>query len=323
MQVRVSTGGRLHFGFTNLSLAHDRLYGSLGVALDEPRVTLIAEPANGLECDHEIAREHAGRVLDLLDLPGARVTVESELPRHVGLGSGTQFALATMAAVARAHDVEPDVRTRAPQLGRGGRSGVGVAAFETGGLVLDAGHPSERFTTERPPRGEWTVPDITSRHTVPEDWRFVVVLPDLPSGRNGEDEDASMRTVVERADPGIADRVAGIVLRRALPAVCDGDHVAFGRAVEEVGRLNGRWYADAQGGVYRPPVGAIVDELGDSQAVTGVGQSSWGPAVYGVTTAEYAEEAEKAARDALSGLAVAGDVQVVEAANTGASITVE
>ena len=323
MQVRVSAGGRLHFGFTNLSLAHDRLYGSLGVALAEPRVTVTAEPADMLDCDHDVAREHASRTLDLLNLPGARVHVDSELPRHVGLGSGTQFALATLAAIAHAHDLEPDVRARAPQLGRGGRSGVGVAAFETGGLVLDAGHPSERFTTERPIRGEWTVPGITTRHTVPADWRFVVVLPDLPSGRNGEDEDASMRSVVERADPGIADRIAGVVLRRALPAVADGDHVAFGRAVQEIGRLNGRWYADAQGGVYRPPVGAIVDELGDSQAVTGVGQSSWGPAVYGVTTAEYADEAETAAREALSGLAVEGDVQVVEAANTGATITVE
>lgn len=323
MQVRISAGGRLHFGFTNLSLAHDRLYGSLGVALDEPRVTVTAEPADTLACDHKIARRHARVVLDLLDLPGARVRVESELPRHVGLGSGTQFALATLTAISTAYDHEPAIRERAPQLGRGGRSGVGVAAFETGGLVLDAGHPAERFTTERPPRGEWAVPSITTRHAVPDDWRFVVVLPDLPSGRNGEDEDASMRNVVERADPGIADRIAGTVLRRALPAVADGDHVAFGRAVEEIGRLNGRWYADAQGGVYRPPVGAIVDELGDSQAVTGVGQSSWGPAVYGVTTAEYADEAVSAAREALAGLTVDGDVQVVEAANTGATVTVE
>ncbi|ERH14109.1 MAG: hypothetical protein J07HB67_00071 [halophilic archaeon J07HB67] len=31
--VRVTTGGRLHFGFGNLSLAHERLYGACGVAV--------------------------------------------------------------------------------------------------------------------------------------------------------------------------------------------------------------------------------------------------------------------------------------------------
>jgi len=323
MQARVSTGGRLHFGFTNLSLAHDRLYGSLGVALDEPRVTVTAEPADTLDCDHPVATQHAREVLDLLDLPGAIVRVEDELPRHVGLGSGTQFALATLVAIARAHGQEADVRRHAPDLGRGGRSGVGIAAFEIGGLVLDAGHPAERFTTERPTRGEWTVPSVLSRHAVPTDWRFLLVRPDLPAGRNGEDEDASMRTVVERADPGVADRIAGTVLRRALPAVADADHVAFGRAVEEIGRLNGRWYADEQGGVYRPPVGGIVDELGDSQTVTGVGQSSWGPLVYGVTTAEYADEARTAAAATLDANGVEGVVSVVSPANEGARITVD
>jgi beta-ribofuranosylaminobenzene 5'-phosphate synthase len=320
MQVRVSAGGRLHFGFTNLSLANDRLYGSLGVALDEPRVTVTAEPADELDCDDPLARSHTAAVVDSLGVPGARVRVDADLPRHVGLGSGTQYALATLTAIARAYDLDPRVREHAPALGRGGRSGVGVAAFESGGLVLDAGHPAGRFTTERPPPGAWTVPDVVTRTEVPDDWRFLVVVPDLPSGRNGEDEDASMRAVVERADPDVADRIAGLVLRRALPAVADADHVAFGRAVEAIGRLNGRWYADEQGGVYRPPVGALVEDLGDSQAVTGVGQSSWGPAVYGVTTAAYVEAARSAGRAALEELGVDGTVRVVAAATEGARV---
>ena len=43
-RVRVSAGARIHFGFLNLSLAHDRLYGSVGVSVDEPRTVVVAEP---------------------------------------------------------------------------------------------------------------------------------------------------------------------------------------------------------------------------------------------------------------------------------------
>ena len=367
-KVRVSAGARLHFGFCNLSLSQERLYGALGLALAEPRVTVTAEakasvsvrvdsvgsvgsvesvgpdpvdpdpvdsdptdpdPVNTTRppartSDHEAVREavreYAAAAVELLGVEGVKLTVESALPQHAGLGSGTQLAAATLAAVARAHGCEPRVRERAPTLGRGGRSGIGVAAFEAGGFVLDAGHPTARFTTDRPADGEWTVPPVAARHAVPDDWRFVLVRPDAAPGRNGEDEDASMRAAVERADPGLADRIAGIVTRRVLPAIATGRVEAFGSAVEAVGRLNGAWYADEQGGVYRPPVGDVVASLSASTAVFGAGQSSWGPVVYGVTNAACADAAETAGENALAAAGVDGHVKVVKAANTGARI---
>ncbi|GAA0646755.1 beta-ribofuranosylaminobenzene 5'-phosphate synthase family protein [Salarchaeum japonicum] len=320
MAVRVSAPARLHFGFCNLSLAHERLYGSLGVALAEPRTVVTAEPADSVVCDHPTAREHAARATSLLDVSGARVSVEDELPRHVGLGSGTQLALAVLAAVARAHDREPRVRERAPALGRGGRSGVGVAGFESGGFVLDAGHPTERFTAEAPDPGGWTVPGVAARHELPDDWRFVLALPDADPGRHGDAEETSMRAAVEDADPGVADAIAGLVVRRVLPAAADGDRGRFGRAVAELGRLNGQWYADEQGGVYRPPAGAVVDSLRASPAVSGAGQSSWGPAVYAVTDATHAAEARLAARDALDDADCDGRVRVVRPDDDGARV---
>ncbi|WP_373190213.1 beta-ribofuranosylaminobenzene 5'-phosphate synthase family protein [Halolamina sp.] len=318
--VHVETTARLHFGFGNLSLAHDRLYGGLGVGLAEPRLVVDAEPAKTVRCGDSEARAYTQRACDLLDLPGAAVTVEQSLPRHAGLGSGTQLALAVLAAVARAHDRAPGVRERAPALGRGGRSGIGVASFEKGGFVLDSGHPTALFTAEAPAVGEWEVPSVAARHPIPEGWRFLVVVPDAPPGRSGDDEDAAMRRAVTDADPELADRVAGIVLRRVLPAVADGDAARFGAAVEAVGRLNGSWYAGEQGGIYRPPVGAIVESLTGSAAIYGAGQSSWGPAVYGVTDAAHVEAAREAGAAALDAAAVEGEVLVVSGWNHGATI---
>ncbi|ELZ83235.1 beta-ribofuranosylaminobenzene 5-phosphate synthase [Haloferax elongans ATCC BAA-1513] len=317
---RVSVGARIHFGFLNLSLARDRLYGGLGVALDEPRVVVSAEPAAEVRCRHPVATEYVQRAADLLDIDGVDVVIERSLPRHTGLGSGTQLALAVLRAVAEATNTDADVRKLAPEMGRGGRSGVGVATFESGGAVIDAGHPTARFTTDRPDDGEWTVPPVVARHSVPDDWRFLLVTPDVDPGRNGAAEEASMRTVVERADPTTSDRIAGIVTRRLLPALAEGSAERFGDAVESLGRLNGTWYADEQGGVYRPPVGAIVSSLDESPAVFGAGQSSWGPSVYGVTDAEHADEAVAAGQAALDDADVAGSVSLCRGRNHGARV---
>jgi len=316
----VSAGSRIHVGFGNLSLAHERLYGGVGFGLAAPRVTVRAEPAEEVTGEPGYVRAHADRVVDLLDLPGARVVAEETLPRHVGLGSGTATALATLAAVARAHDREPRVRERAPALGRGGRSGVGVACFEAGGFVVDAGHPTELFTAAPPDPGEWTVPAVVARHRLPDDWRVVLVLPEAAPGRSGDREDESMRRIVENADPAVADGIAGLLARRLLPAVAEGRLAAFGDVVEEFGRLNGAWYADEQGGVYRPPAGRIVGALSDRPSVAGVGQSSWGPAVYALTDRDRVDDAEAAAHDALSSIGADGTVRAVEPATGGATV---
>ncbi|AZH26796.1 beta-ribofuranosylaminobenzene 5'-phosphate synthase family protein [Haloplanus aerogenes] len=317
-RVSVTAYARLHFGFCNLSLERERLYGSLGVGLDRPHVRVTATPHDGVRCDHPAVREYAERVVALLDVPGADLSVEGEFPRHVGLGSGTQFALATLVAVARATDADVDVRDLAPDLGRGGRSGVGVATFEDGGFVLDAGHPTARFTTSRPEIGQWSVPPVAARHPIPGDWRFLLVVPDAPAGPSGDAEDRSMRSVVESAPPSPSDRLAGVIARRVLPAITEASVERFGAAVAEIGRLNGTWYADEQGGVYRPPAGELVAALDDTPAVYGAGQSSWGPAVYGVTDADRAAAAREAGRGALDAAGVDGRVLVAEGRNRGA-----
>lgn len=320
--VTVETGARLHFGFQNLSLSHDRLYGGIGVGLARPRVVVEATPASTVQCDDPAATPYVDRVVDALGVPGADVRVRERFERHVGLGSGTQLALASLVAVARAHDRAVDPRVIAPAIGRGGRSGVGVAVFEAGGFVFDAGHPTDQFTGSPPASGTWEVPKPVVQRPLPQSWRFVLVVPQAPAGASGDAETQSMHAAVTNADPATADEIAALLSRRLLPAVADGDLSAFGAAVTRLGRLNGAWYADEQDGLYRPPAGTIVSRLADDPAIAGAGQSSWGPTVYGLTHAETAEEATAAARDALATTDVEGTVRLVAPSTDGAIVTV-
>lgn len=319
--VSVETGGRLHVGFCNLSLARERLYGGIGIGLERPVTVVRAEPAETITVDDGEAREYVERSVELLDLPGAAVSIEESLPRHVGLGSGTQLALAVLQAVAAAHERSVSVRELAPRLGRGGRSGVGVATFEDGGFVVDAGHPTTAFTAAPPARGDWSVPPVVATHDLPTDWRFVLVIPSESKGRSGPLEAESMRAVIEGADTRIADEIAGILVDRLLPAAAAGDIEAFGAAVSAIDRRNGAWYADQQGGTYRPPAGTIVSALRAEPSVFGTGQSSWGPTVYALTTRDRLDAVTAVASDALAATDHEGRVLTTPIADGGASTT--
>ncbi|MDY7082173.1 MAG: GHMP kinase, partial [Halobacteria archaeon] len=137
------------------------------------------------------------------------------------------------------------------------------------------------FTSESPARGEWEVPPVVSHHDVPPDWRFVVAVPE-GKGKHGESEDESIRDVISRADPSIADEISSTIVDEVLPGITTGDIKEFGAGIERVGRLNGAWYTSFQGGVYRKEALPIVQKLREHPDVAGVGQSSWGPAVYGL-----------------------------------------
>jgi len=105
----VETGARLHFGFQNLALAHERLYGGIGAALASPRLVVDADTAESVGCSNGSVLPYVERAVDVLGVPGGEVTVRKEFGRHVGLGSGTQLALAVFRALADAYGVSVDV----------------------------------------------------------------------------------------------------------------------------------------------------------------------------------------------------------------------
>jgi hypothetical protein len=96
-------------------------------------------------------------------------------------------------------------------------------------------------------------------------------------------------------DPALTGRLCRLVLMVLLPALAERDAPAFGEALTEVQRLVGESFAPAQGGTYASPEGErLAREMGRLGAL-GVGQSSWGPAVFGFFDAPEAAERVRAA----------------------------
>jgi predicted sugar kinase len=103
-----------------------------------------------------------------------------------------------------------------------------------------------------------------------------------------------------------------------LPAVVEADLEAFGEALTEIQAITGRWWAPAQGGPFAPGPSADLVEAMRGWGAHGVGQSSWGPAVYGIVEGEAA--GKSLAERVRESVGPAGRVYVGTFPETGARV---
>jgi beta-RFAP synthase len=273
--VFVEAPARLHFGVLDLRGDLGRRFGGIGAAVPAPSLLLEARPAAELRAEGPDAaralafarRFAAHHGLDLR----LHFCLHRSIPAHAGLGSGTQLGLAVARASAELSGLATDVGSLARAVDRGRRSAVGTWTFALGGFVLEGGRTSD------PDR----IAPLLARLPFPAAWRCVVAVPRGQPGLAGDEEAAAFARL---PPPGARDveRVAHLVLMQLLPALVEADLAGFGAALGEVQRISGSWFAPAQGGVFAPgETRELVERLREWGAA-GVGQSSWGPAVYGI-----------------------------------------
>jgi beta-ribofuranosylaminobenzene 5'-phosphate synthase len=309
MSVRVEAPARLHMGMLDIAGDGVRRFGGLGVALSRPAVVVEARPDDDITTegpDAERALAVARRCREALGLAGgARVRVLEAIPAHVGLGSGTKLALAVTAAMAALAGQTPEPAAVARAAGRGARSAVGLWTFVLGGLVVEGG---VRPGTEQPA-------PLLARHAIPGEWRCVLAIPHAEPGLSGGEEEEAFARL--RPDPDRAALISQLVLTSLLPGLAEADLTEFGAALTRVQRLVGESFASVQGGVFHPRAGPLVDALLRLGAA-GAGQSSWGPAVYGIVRDE--QTGRDLARRMEAELAGGGRVELVRFDNRGARV---
>jgi beta-ribofuranosylaminobenzene 5'-phosphate synthase len=281
VKVIIRTPARLHLGMLDLRGDLGRRFGSIGVAIQRPNVVVEASRAASWQVDG-VEVERTQRVIDHFcrqyPLPAAaRVCVQESIPAHVGLGSGTQLALAIGLALARLYELEIPLQEMAHYLGRGIHSGIGVAAFHSGGFVVDGGKGMEGGG----------VPPLLIRYPFPEGWFFVVAIPEPErKGVSGRDEAGAFRDLPSPS-PDLVGCICRLLIMKMLPALIERRIVDFGEALTEIQRLVGDCFASQQvGGRFALPLAGQVIEHMLEQGAYGAGQSSWGPTVYGLVEGE-------------------------------------
>lgn len=277
--VHIRTTARLHMGFIDMHGGLGRRFGSIGLSLDKPETSLTAELGEDFSATGPGATrvvECARRIAQGMGIPtGAHFEVAEAIPEHAGLGSGTQLAIAIGVALARLNDLELSARDVAALSSRGARSGIGIGAFEQGGLLVDAGRGSETH-----------VPPLVSRMDFPPQWRVLLVHDPECQGVHGKQELQAFGELPE-FPASQAAHIARLVLMQALPAIAEHDLRNFGMAISELQRIVGDYFADAQGGGrYASPAVAEAIAWLESKGVNCVGQSSWGPTGFAIVGSE-------------------------------------
>lgn len=272
----IKTPRRLHLGLIDPSGSLGRRFGGLGVALEGGyEVNLTPGERLEIKASEEDKRtigfvvrkmdEHFGTGLNYF------IEVRKAIPRHIGLGSTTQLSLAVGEGVAKLNNINVKIEKLAEILGRGRNSGAGIYTFKYGGFVIDGGVKGK-------------IPPLILREEFPEEWAFLLVIPQVKRGFDEEEEKPIMESVKGRSE--IAREISHRILLGLLPALKERDIKTFGKYLGEIQRLVGKHFEDYQGGEFREDVKPILEFLKDN--TYGYGQSSWGPTLYGlILKSEY------------------------------------
>jgi beta-RFAP synthase len=318
--IRIQAASRLHFGLFNPAGSETwptadggsmpaRHFGGVGLMVEEPGLVVEVEPAaawavEGPHADRALAaasafllrraREGKPPLVEALALPQARLRVVTAPPEHVGLGTGTQLALAVARGLAELWGMDATTADLAARVGRGRRSALGVHGFFNGGFLIEGGKC-----------GEEGLGPLLFRQPFPDEWRLLLVRPTGEAGLHGLPEQSAFQELA-RQPSGLActEALCRLVLLGMLPALLGRDRAGFAEALYDFNRRAGEMFAAAQGGPYAGPfVGGLVQWL-LRQGVRGVGQSSWGPTVFALLLPDEIEPLRRGLLASFAGVEV-------------------
>jgi beta-ribofuranosylaminobenzene 5'-phosphate synthase len=317
MKVYIKTPARLHMGLIDLNGEMGRMFGGLGVGINQPNVILEAEPSKKLSItgkETELVASLAKRFFDTYHTKtNVTINVKEAIPLHMGLGSGTQLAIAVATALAKVFHVQASTQELALAMGRVRRTGVGTAIFQKGGFVVDGGKSIQ--TGACPPE---KFPPLIFRQEFPNDWRFIVAMPNVNKGLASKEETSAF-SKMRPMSAEEAGKICRLTMMKLLPALAEHDIESFGDALTRIQIVIGDYFAPAQGGTYSSSASAECIEVMQKLGAHGVGQSSWGPALYGVVKKEEAKQVLKETKIYLK-RTVGGDAFVAKANNKGVTI---
>jgi len=308
MKLSVSTPSRLHFGLFAVGHEVERSFGGVGLMVAALPTVIVASPAERFlvteksqdigkhetnnsersEAVRKITQKWFDRFysdysgdrslkLEAVENLPVQLEIQTATPRHSGLGSGTQLAMATGIALQSYFGLPmPKPDELAVGLGRAARSAIGTYGSFEGGLIVDRGKTSDE-----------QVSPIDLRVDFPEHWPIAIVRVNQPRSK----QDASSTGLHGAAEKDAFDRLPpttekqlihmrSLVSQQLVPGILEENYQRFAGALYEFGRRSGEYFAEIQGGPYASETISTVIETVYDSGVQATGQTSWGPSVF-------------------------------------------
>jgi beta-ribofuranosylaminobenzene 5'-phosphate synthase len=330
MKIRITSPCRIHLSLIDENGYTGRVDGGIGLMLDQPNVVLEVSNSSSefaIECDRyyresvHVINEKASKIFKLFHLSNKNYHfhLKTYYPSHVGLGSKTQLSLAIGTAIAKLKDMEIPVKEITSMVERGGTSGIGWRGFETGGFILDGGHDfgagKEKESFSPSSASSSADPALTiMRYPIPENWRFVLIIPNVKPGANGQEEVEIFKqnTPIPREE---VNEVSHQVLMKVLPGILRNNLRCFGEGLKRIQSIG---FKKIEISLQNQVVRNIL-KFFEENDVKAYGMSSFGPSVIGITESD--SEAEKLKKDVEELIKdIGGHFYICRPNNTGAKI---
>jgi beta-ribofuranosylaminobenzene 5'-phosphate synthase len=330
MKIRITTPCRIHLSLIDENGYTGRVDGGIGLMLDRPNV--IFEASNSatqfkIEANKyyresiEIINEKASRVFKTFNISNKNYHfyLRRYYPSHVGLGSKTQLSLAIAMAIAKLKNLNTTISDLTKIVERGGTSGIGWKGFDCGGFILDGGHDfgiGKEKETFLPSSASFTAnPAITIlRYPIPENWRFVLAIPNLKKGAYG-DEEVSIFSNYAPIPKEEVNEVSHQILMKVIPGILKNNLNCFGEGLKRIQNIG---FKKIEINLQHNIVKNLLNFLND-YGIKAFGMSSFGPSVIGIT------ETDSEAKDLFEAIHkflrnIGGHIYICKPNNIGAKI---
>lgn len=307
-----------------------RMDGGVGLTIREPTLLIkLKERNKGLNVtfrdsknlDSNLIEDYTQKIktsaINILKYlnknSGFEFIVEKTFPVHSGLGSGTQLSLATAKLICELYQISMTSYQIGKIVGRGGTSGIGVAAFDQGGFIVDGGHKIEEKKGFLPSSASKAAPPpIITRYDFPEDWNIILAIPDIQDRISGSKE----LNIFQKYCPiplREVETISHLILMKMMPAVIEKDLDNFGEAINEIQNTG---FKKVEMDLQNKIIPETIESMRKAGAA-GAGMSSFGPTIYGITDTD-GHQIIKAIREALG--ETKGLIFTTKAQNSGAQI---
>lgn len=256
-------------------------FGGIGMMVQTPATVVELTPSRQLQIENDTTLRvqafverwwaaHRTRLTATTahHLP-VHINIERSPPQHMGLGAGTQLALAVGQALSRFFlDVELAPEELARTVGRGLRSAVGTHGFFRGGVIVDRGKTDES-----------SLGTLDGAFPIPPEWRVILIGRTDLQGIHGQRELSAFRNLPPIPD-ATTQRLQRLTRETIVPALLADQFDVFAEGIYQYGLAAGECFRQIQGGPFASSRATEVVKTLRAWGVAGVGQSSWGPCLF-------------------------------------------
>ena len=303
--VEIKAPSRLHLGLFGWGPEAEMQFGGFGLMIDKPELVLKVTFSDidqfnvpeDQKVKYKSLSDSCRAYLSQrnVEIPRLHFRLNAFPPMHHGLGSGTQRAMAVAAAVSKLCGFRvSSPADLAAMANRFPRSGVGIHGFWHGGMIIDAGHSAGLG-------GHMQIAPLMARIAWPEQWQILLVIPDEPEGVSSHAEQNVFQHLPPPDRSSMSD-VKQAVFGDLTNAMENRQFKLAMTAIETVQVIVGQWFAPGQqGSVYGSPLRDRLISAMKQAGLKGVGQSSWGPALFGFGQAGEIDAIEARFRELIAG----------------------